>query len=229
MRRLAGGLLLYILTYVLVMLVCPVYPIWEQAPLTGKTIVIDPGHGGIDSGAFYDGINEKDINLTIARHLQRLLSALGARVILTRSQDTDPGEELPPDSDTRQRRSLKARVLFSQQFAPDLMISIHANAFWDPGVRGLVVFFKPDCAESEKAAGEIFRELKKVYQNVQGYRPGDYYILRENRSAAVLIEVGYLSNEQERTLLTSENFLQTAANLITRGVCRYFRVGDNDV
>ncbi|PLR78035.1 N-acetylmuramoyl-L-alanine amidase [Bacillus sp. V3-13] len=177
--------------------------------IKGKTIIIDPGHGGRDFGATgAAGTNEKELTLKTAKLLYDKLKAAGANVILTRSNDT--------------YKSLKARVKLAHSSGADAFISIHYDSIEDNSVRGMTSFYYHDyqktLAESIHAAAAGQAKIKD-----RGVRHGDYLVLRENKQTAVLLELGYLSNPSEETLITSGTYQESIASGVFDGLTRYFK------
>ncbi|WP_125929109.1 SH3 domain-containing protein [Bacillus canaveralius] len=177
--------------------------------IKGKTIIIDPGHGGRDLGATgAAGTNENELTLTTAKLLYDKLKAAGANVILTRSNDT--------------YKSLKARVKLAHSEGADAFISIHYDSIDDQTVRGMTSFYYHDyqkpLADSIHAAAAGRTTIKD-----RGVRHGDYLVLRENKQTAVLLELGYLSNPAEEILITSGTYQESIASGVFDGLTRYFK------
>ncbi|MBP2632410.1 MAG: cwlD 3 [Firmicutes bacterium] len=191
--------------------------------LTGKIIVIDAGHGGIDSGANRPGILEKDINLTIALMLKDELNQHGAKVVLSRQTDV----ELSPECDNekvkgRYHRDLAARVEIVEESDADMFISIHANAVANAQRHGAEVFFSAKSDTGKALATSIQTELCKVTQTSQTAKPADYFVLRRNKVPAALIEVGYITNMDERMKLQSPEYQRKLTDAIATGLHNYY-------
>jgi N-acetylmuramoyl-L-alanine amidase len=174
-----------------------------------KTIVIDPGHGGIDNGATgVSGTLEKELTLRTARLLFDKLKAAGANVFLTRSNDSF----LP----------LPSRVRLASIHQADAFISLHYDSNLDRSIRGMTAYYyhsyQQELAESIYHSTNAQTRLKS-----RGVRSGDYHVVRENQRKAVLMELGYLSNSAEEMTLTSGQFQENAATGIYNGLARYFK------
>lgn len=174
-----------------------------------KTIVIDPGHGGIDNGATgASGTLEKELTLRTAQLLSDKLKAAGANVFLTRTNDS----YLP----------LPSRVRLSSVHQSDAFISLHYDSNLDRSIRGMTGYYyhsyQKKLAEYVYNAANSQTRLKS-----RGVRYGDYHVVRENQRAAVLMELGYLSNSAEETTLKSGQFQENAASGIYNGLARYFK------
>jgi N-acetylmuramoyl-L-alanine amidase len=115
-------------------------------------IVIDPGHGGVDPGAYIAGkVREKDVNLDLALRLESLLSIGPRPVSLTRRTDIALSAR-GRSGETRYRMDLNARLAVARRSGAGLMVSVHANYCRDPRPRGPIVFYKPGSATSLQLA-----------------------------------------------------------------------------
>jgi N-acetylmuramoyl-L-alanine amidase len=119
--------------------------VFRGQTLTGKIIVVDAGHGGIDPGANRPGVLEKDINLAIALQMRDILQSRGAKVILTRDTDVELSDQCENEKVRgRYRRDLNARLQAIQESDADLFVSIHANANSSPKRRGIECIYHPN-------------------------------------------------------------------------------------
>lgn len=178
-------------------------------------VVIDPGHGSIDTGTSYRNIYEKDINLTIGKYLYQEMKQFNIKSILTRAED-----KLFMDS---RREDIKHRPQIALENNADLFISIHANNFPSSQPSGSQVFYKPGSSLSKELAKEIKRELVNIRKNNnRSIKNGDFYVLNKTPCPAVLIEVGFLSNPEDRKLLTDPKYQKKIAVAIRKGVVQFF-------
>ncbi|NLG84988.1 MAG: AMIN domain-containing protein [Firmicutes bacterium] len=181
-------------------------------PLAGKTIVLDPGHGGIETGAIGRvlGLREKEVNLDIAFRLKALLEEAGAVVQLTRVDDT----YVP----------LLARAFFANRLPADIFLSIHANAHNDPNINGVEVYYYPGREEAGRLAGLILEEMAGTLGLFpRGAKTSDFAVLRDSQLVAVLVEVAFLSHPKEEEALATEDFRARAASAIARAMIRFAR------
>ena len=187
-------------------------------PLSGKIIVIDPGHGGADPGTSYNDILEKDLNLQISLYLERELSRRGASVIMTREGDYDLSSA---NAMWRKKSDFDNRIKLINNSNADLYLSIHLNYLNQPQYSGAQVFYKEqnmDLAESiqmmlnDKLNGN--REVKEI--------PSNTYMYRQLRVKGVLIECGFLSNYNERQLLQTKDYQQKIASAIAEAISNYY-------
>lgn len=202
------------------------------APLSGATVVLDPGHGGDEPGAVGPaGTREKDVNLAIALEAKRQLEAQGATVVLTRTADY--------------RITLASRAAIAQALQPTVFLSIHHNAEPDHHrpTPGAETYYQIASADSKRAAGLVYEELLAAFSPYEidwvadldagaKYRlrddGGDYYGIL-NRTAgvpAVLSEAAFISNPPEEALLTDPAFQAVEAAAFTRAIIRYVTTTD---
>jgi N-acetylmuramoyl-L-alanine amidase len=106
-----------------------------------RTVVIDPGHGADEIGAAANGVVEKDSNLELALRVERLLSANGVRVVLTRRTDARANVGPPVTGYSATRLDLQARIDLANAEAADLFVSIHSNGSADVTQRGIETYY----------------------------------------------------------------------------------------
>mgnify|MGYP001295990959 FL=1 len=208
-------------------------PSWKvfNLPLSGKVIVIDAGHGGIDGGAVGKrGTKEKDITLKIANELRDYLQGAGAYVIMTRETDDD----LAPANIKRIRErkvyDLKKRVKIINESDADLFISIHLNAIGSSRWSGAQTFYHLSHPENEQLAKQIQKELQNGLENTKRVEKPIHhvYILKKAKVKGVLVEAGFLSNSEEEQNLRNEKYQQKVAASIYNGVLAYYTKGEKD-
>jgi len=179
--------------------------------LTGKTIVIDAGHGGEDIGASgQTGSLEKKLTLSMAKNIQKELEKrTGATVILTRDDDV--------------KVSLEDRVKIANESNADLFVSIHFDAFFTNEVEGITSYYnkKSDKPLAVMIHDHIFNN--ELHARDRGVSLGDYYVLRENARPSILLELGYISNSTDEARITSEKFQRNTSNSIVDGIISYLK------
>lgn len=176
--------------------------------LNGLTIVVDPGHGGNDRGTTgARGTYEKTLTLKTAELLASKLQAAGADVHLTRESD--------------HYISLQKRVWTSIDYNADAFISLHYDANLDQSISGFTTYFQhqnqANLAEAVNSGLSSTVSLKN-----RGAQKADFYVLRENRANAILIELGFLSNPSEELMVNNNNFREQASYGIYNGILNYF-------
>lgn len=196
------------------------YAIINNYTLLGKTIYIDPGHGGIDSGTTYKKIYEKDINLLLSKKLEKELTALGATVYLTRETDKD----LALTIKGRKRSDLINRAYLINKTKPDMYISIHLNYLSDSKYKGLQIFYNNKNKENKQIAESLTKYMKEKTYNVREPKYNNtYYMYRNIITPGVLIELGFLSNPDDRYRLTHEDYQDKLIENLTYCIEKYFK------
>lgn len=195
----------------------------ERAESWKGTIVLDPGHGGLDNGMVGNtGVSEKQLNLVYAKKLAALLEEEGFRVVLTRT--TEDGLY---DADTANKKAqdMQRRCAVIEKEQPLLTVSIHQNSYpADPAVRGPQVFYYEHSAEGEALAVCIQKCMNEqlAVKRPRTQKANDsYYILKRSVGVTVLVEVGFLTNPEEERLLQDEVYQEKAVQAICEGILKY--------
>ena len=172
-------------------------------------IVLDAGHGGKDTGANHGDLFEKDINLAVAKKTKDLLTDAGYKVKLTREDDTYV--------------ALSDRVAFANRRNAKVYVSIHCNSSEDGSGNGIETFY----AESKSWNSQEFAEsIQKNIVNATGakdreVKTADYAVILKTDMSAALVEVGFLTDKDERALLQKEDYQQKLAEGIAEGILDY--------
>jgi len=177
-------------------------------------VIVDPGHGGFDSGAIgVKGSFEKDFNLAISLKLRDKLVADGITVGMTRDTDTAVGST--KKSDMYWRRD------FTFASHPKLFVSIHQNSYPDGQYRGAQVFYSKNNPESLAFATAMQNMLKSTNsQNKREPKKADnsVFLLKQLTMPAILIECGFISNYDEEWLLSQDSYQDQLAEAIKQGI-----------
>lgn len=192
----------------------------QSLPLQNTIIMVDAGHGGRDSGTYYGDILEKDINLEIAKELEKELTKYGAIVYMTRKRDVDLSSIY--DS-AKKRGDLYRRLLLIKEKKCDLYISIHINWYDDNTLRGAEVLYNSINKENKVLAQSIMNRFKKELDSNRNIKTTDLYMYRNTTTPGVLVECGYLSNPTERKLLQKEEYQKRLAKTIIKGIIDFMR------
>lgn len=198
----------------------------DASAATRPVIVIDPGHGGEDGGASAsDGTKEKDLNLLVARSLADILTAAGYDVHLTRTEDRllyDLYGDLTDYTGHKKTYDLRNRLRFTEEAAADLLISIHMNKFPQARYSGLQVYYSANTPQSRTVAG-VIRNYTRQYLQPENEREtkaatSSIYLLHRCELPAVMVECGFLSNENELSRLKDEAYRRQLALVIACAV-----------
>lgn len=193
-------------------------------PLSGKIIILDPGHGGPDGGAGDSKVLEKDIALSVSLKVRDFLQQQGALVIMTRETDRDLADEDTRGYSRRKVEDLKKRLKIINNSDADMFVSIHLNAIPSPRWSGAQTFYGQHMKENAKAAKFIQDELKKNLGNTnRKAKPiRNIYILKHAKKPGVLVEIGFLSNPIEKQNLQKDAYQEMIAASIYKGITRYY-------
>lgn len=199
----------------------------NATPITNKKIVIDAGHGLPDQGAEgFFGTTEQAINLSIALKLQKLVEQSGATVILTRSDENGIYSTDAESIREKKVSDIKNRVEIANTSEADIFVSIHLNKYPDSSkYRGWQTFYQEDSEESKTIAEKIQEYLNKniEYDNTRSVLPiSDVYIMEHIKIPSVIVECGFLSNEEETELLMTDEYQNKIAWGIFIGIEDYF-------
>lgn len=196
---------------------CNVNAYINEAPLVGKVVYLDAGHGGVDPGAYYKDMYEEDINLSITLKLRDYLLTKGCTVYLTRDGDYDLSN---PKSRLRKRSDLSNRASLIDKSNADLYLSIHLNSSTSTAWKGAQVFYD-DINKNNKDFALIFQ--KNFNSNLGSKREEkeikNLYMYKNIKNVpGLLLEVGFISNANERQLLNKEWYQNKIVKVITKSV-----------
>lgn len=182
------------------------------------TVVLDAGHGSSDSGKIgINGVLEKDINLSISKKTKKYLEKKGVRVIMTRDKDESLAEG---ENGNRKVQDMKARVKRINDTKPDLAVSIHQNSYHEESIHGAQVFYYEHSESGEKDARILQEALLAVDpDNTRQVKANTtYYLLKRTEVPILIVECGFLSNQEEAEKLASEDYQKEIAKAIANGI-----------
>lgn len=184
--------------------------------IKGKVIVVDPGHGGYNAGAVGASGKtwEKTNVLFIAKDLKTMLEAAGATVIMTRETDISP--------ESKTRNQLETRVHIANQANADLFVSIHNDANRDRNIVGTTTYYYGSAKGRQLAESVQNSLVAALGSHDHGVKSSPYYVLRNTRMPAILVEVGFISNYWEEKRLADPAYRYKASQGIFEGTKRYF-------
>lgn len=173
-----------------------------------RTVVIDPGHGGHDNGGQWGRVYEKHLALDTAYRLEGKLKALGYNTVMTRRSDYFI--------------SLPQRVTVGNRYNNAIFVSIHYNYTWKQDVSGLETFYYGGDGKrlAYHVQNNLIRRTKTVDRKAKYAR---FYVIRNSKLPAILVEGGFVSNATERSRMKSAWFRESIAQGIVDGIQRYRR------
>ena len=189
----------------------------------GQTIIIDAGHGGIDSGTTScTGVAEKEINLQIARRLDKLLKLMGYDTVMVRTT----GESIATEGETirQQKQSdLRNRVNIANSHPEGILVSIHQNHYSDSRYWGPQIFYRED-----QSSRELAQKLQTALN--QAVNPGNnrtakqaenVYLMKNIQCVGLLVECGFLSNPEEEARLRNSDYQKMLCSVISSVLAGY--------
>ena len=194
--------------------VAPVTSTENNVP--GFCVVVDAGHGGSDGGTVSGKAVEKDINLSVALKLKAILENDNIEVILTRSTD--------------ENMNLADRISVANDSNADFFISLHCNYYEkDAKIAGLECYYNNSNAVESKGYAEsiinavsLSEDIETRYAKTEGY-----YVLRNTQMPAVLVEMGFLSNDSESQKLLDDDYQESLAQRIAEGISTSQQLNDS--
>lgn len=171
-------------------------------------IFLDYGHGGTDPGAVSGSYKEKDFNFKIGQRVKYHLVRHGQTVIESRTSDDNP--------------SLSERSNKANNNNVDLSVSLHCNSFSDPSAQGLETYTYGRGTREIQLANCVHKTIvnEKLYTKNRGIKQANLHMVREVKTAAILVEMGFISNNQDRTLLIDK--YEEYAVAITKGILSFY-------
>jgi len=177
-----------------------------NVPLLGKTILVDPGHGGDDPGAISGGVEEKNVVLNVSLLLRSKLEALGATVDMTRDYD--------------KTLTLQERRDASNRICPDVFVAVHGNSVSKPQISGIETYWF-DSRDQKLADMMLDTVSQKLHEIPKWSHARNLFVLDGNDVPATLVEIGYLTNKRTRTLLNTPTYQDKVASALTDTLVTY--------
>ena len=176
--------------------------------LDGKTVILDAGHGGIDPGSIaLNGMFEKTYTLNTTLKIATKLEEAGAKVIFTRADD--------------RYLTLDRRAEVSNAFPYSVFISVHYNSSLSQTANGISTFYYHN--EDENLASTVQSQLiSTTGLKNRGVNFGNYFVLRNNHLQSILVELGFITNQNDLNSITTDSYQAQVADAITQGLINYF-------
>ena len=186
----------------------------KGSPVKDRVIIIDAGHGGKDPGAASNGAVEKEITLKVATVVKNRLEADGAKVIMTRTGDTYP--------------TLEDRVKIALNNYAEVFVSIHVNSASNESAKGTETYYSVagnvNIEEDETLAIAINDQIvKNADMKDRGVKKQDYYVIRNMILPSVLVELGFITNPEDRAKLTDHEYVEIFGDSIYKGIVEYYQ------
>lgn len=187
-------------------------------------VILDAGHGGSDEGAKVGHFMEKKITLSTVMILKKYLTEMGYRVILTRNRDV----YIPLPRRVSLANRTGAPTVASRP-KEVVFVSVHYNASQSQDAKGIEVFYSPGPSASRSQASKglasaiLSNLVTQTRAESRGVKSGNFHVIRETEMPAVLVEGGFITNKEERTLLRDKGYLDKIAKGIALGIEKYMK------
>ncbi len=188
----------------------------------GPCVVIDAGHGGDDPGKVgINGAQEKDINLQIALLVKTFLEQNGVNVVMTREDEDGLYDR---SASNKKVQDMKNRIALIEGVDPDIVVSIHQNSYPEEYVHGAQVFYYDGSSQGKELAEALQRQLieRADPDNTRQIKANDsYYLLKKTSVPIVIVECGFLSNQEEAEKLCTPEYQERIAWAVHMGILEY--------
>ena len=196
----------------------------DTVPSRNYTVVIDPGHGGSDPGSigYKTKVHEDVLNLKMSLKLKDKLEKAGINVVMTR----DTQNALIEGRGRKwKREEMEERRKLIVKTRPNMVISLHQNSYTNHSFRGAQVFYDKK-SDISKQIAESIQEQFKLYldKSIKSPSPGDYFMLKCSSAPSVIVECGFLSNEEEEKLLQTDEYQEKIIDSIYKGIVNFFQI-----
>lgn len=212
------------LSYLLTLALLVLFPLTFNGYIRASAFIdfilyIDPGHGGKDNGTSYLDVYEDSINLAVSEKLYELCLRKNLLAYISRTGDYDLASQY---AENRKREDLQNRAEAIAHSGCSAFVSIHVNQYSSPSVYGPMVYYEKSDESSYALACAVQKELNVLAGTEKTVHADDFYIFRKCDQPGILVECGFISNEEERGHLLEEQYQQSLAQAIYAGVYQYY-------
>ncbi len=183
-------------------------------PLQNRIIILDPGHGGKDPGTVKGSASEKNITLKVSTQVKQLLENAGAKVYMTRTGDTYP--------------SLQDRVDFTQANYGEIFVSVHVNSAANTSAQGTETYYAISTGDMYQEDVDLATFVNnQIVNNLnmknRGVKQEQYYVIRNMVIPSILVELGFLTNTEDNSKMTNDEYVKLFAESIYNGILQYYK------
>ena len=186
----------------------------------GRTVIIDPGHGGSDTGAIgASGSTEKSVCLAVSKKVKASLAKnYGIKAVMTRENDRDVHS---PDATASQELQARVNVQLRNPSAA-AFVSIHCNAFTNPSTYGTETYYFGSSGDGARLAGNIQREMLNLGGLAdRGVKTANFYVLKHTTVPSSLVELAFITNPHEEAMLNDDYFQSRLADAIAKAISKF--------
>lgn len=196
-----------------------------------QVILLDAGHGGVDSGGIgINGVYEKDINLSIVKNLGSLLTLSGYEVVYTRTEDISIYDNGVEGIRNQKISDMENRLEIVERYPGSVFLSVHQNQYTDKAYFGGQMFYTTNNSSNFRLATIMqnkFAELQQGNDREVKLIDNNLYLFKDTEQPALLIECGFLSNENDAANLSNPEYQKKVAFTIYSGLTEYLREVEN--
>ena len=195
----------------------------DTVPSQNYTVVIDAGHGGSDPGSigYKSKIHEADLNLKLSKMLEQKLKSSGINVVMTRTSEK---ALLEGSGKKWKQQDMNLRKEIIKENRPNMVLSIHQNSYTNHKLRGAQVFYDKTSEISKQIADFIQEEFKQnLDKSIKSTSPGNYFMLKCTYAPSVIVECGFLSNEEDEQLLLTEDYQNKIIDCIYKAIIKFLQ------
>ncbi|MFJ8514684.1 N-acetylmuramoyl-L-alanine amidase [Lysinibacillus xylanilyticus] len=183
-------------------------------PLQNRIIILDPGHGGKDPGTVMGSNSEKNITLKVSTLVKQKLENAGAKVYMTRTGDTYP--------------TLQGRVDFTNANYGEIFVSVHVNSAANTSAQGTETYYAistGDMHQEDIDLGTFVNNqiVNNLNMKNRGVKETPYYVIKNMIIPSVLVELGFLTNDEDRNKMTNDQYVNLFADSIYNGILQYYK------
>ncbi len=201
-------------------------PVSQSEAKSDVIIILDPGHGGLDSGCLSEtGFEEKHANLSIALSVRDMLTALGYQVEMTRDTDISIHDKDITGTRNQKNSDMDNRLALFNKYDNAVCVCIHQNKFTEPKYWGAQMFYSGSNPMNESFAGIMMNEFVTKLQpdNKRELKPTttNIYLTHNTKNPSLMVECGFLSNPEEAALLETKEYQSKVAFTIFSGIDKF--------
>lgn len=182
-------------------------------------VYIDPGHGGKDNGTSYLSVYEDEINMAVGEKLYEICLKRNLMAYISRTSDYDLASQY---ASNRKQEDLKNRADAIEHSGCDVFISIHMNHYASPSVHGPMVYYEKSDDASYRLSLDVQKELNLLSDNNKSVHSDNFYLFRKCTPPGILVECGFLSNDEERGRLLDPKYQEAISEAIYQGIYQFY-------
>lgn len=218
-QKILSSLTVFLLLITFILLPLSTYQQVHVSAFMNFSVFIDPGHGGNDNGTSYLDVFEDEINLSIGEKLYEICMDKQLKSYISRVDDYDLSSLYSPN---HKKEDLKKRAEYINQTQCDIFVSLHVNQYTQKDVHGAMVYYERNDSASYELAKCVQKELNVITKINKQVHSDNFYLFRQCTVPGILIECGFISNEDERGKLQDDLYQKAIAQAIYEGIYSFY-------